>query len=138
MAGYTQIQALRVKLKPYRKHFGHFIKSNEVKTLLQDNVEACTKFMANKDTTELSTINTKVLMHWAECLYALARKFGQRKLLNTACEKYECVVNYTGGKDDFLVYCKWAIGECEKSIHSEFYKDVKGKKGISFFFNLFF
>jgi hypothetical protein len=131
MTGYAQIQALRTKLKPFRKHPGHYIKSPEIKLLLQENAAACAQFMAGKPATELSTINTKVLLHWAECLYALARKFSEYKLLTPACEKYELVAKYTMGAEgkDFSVYCKWGTAECEKSLHSVFYKDGKGKKG---------
>lgn len=137
MSGYGRVQELRTKLKPFRKYSGHYTKTPDVKLLLQENALACQQFMQNKPTTELSTINTKVLLHWAECLYALGRKFGEKKLIPIACEKYEIVAKYTGPQDDYLVYLKWAIAECEQSLYSVFFKDGRGKKGM-FFFSSFY
>lgn len=48
MSGYAKVQELRTKLKPFRKYSGHYIKSPEVKLLLQENVAACQQFMLNK------------------------------------------------------------------------------------------
>ena len=130
MSGYAKVQELRAKLKPFRKYSGHYMKSPEIKLLLQENVTACQQFMVNKGTSELSTINTKVLLHWSECLYGLGRKFGEKKMLPVACEKYEIVAKFTGPQDDYLVYCKWAIAECELSLHPMFFRDGRGKKGM--------
>lgn len=132
MSGYARVQELRAKLKPFRKYSGHYIKSPDTKHLLQENMEACSNFMTNRSTNELSTINSKVLLQWAECAYALARKFDEKRLLYVSCEKYELVAKNTGPQDDFLVYCKWAIVECEKSLLAMFYKDGRGKKGTRY------